>query len=150
MPHKYLTLQTADGQTVGAYLAEPEGKPKGGIVVVQEIFGVNPHIRSVVDGYAAAGYLAIAPAVFDTLEKDVQLGYDEAGRTKGIALVSELGFDRALASVKAAASAFFAASRRASSGAVSSPRAILSRIERAKRKTSCWTMPTACRSDARV
>lgn len=111
MPHKYLTLQTADGQTVGAYLAEPEGKPKGGIVVVQEIFGVNPHIRSVADGYAAAGYLAIAPAVFDTLEKDVQLGYDEAGMKKGIALVTELGFDRALATVKAAAQAVASAGK---------------------------------------
>ena len=105
MPHKYLTLHTADGQTLGAYLAEPEGKPKGGIVVVQEIFGVNAHIRSVADGYAAAGYLAIAPAVFDPLEKNVELGYDGPGMQKGRDLVSALGFDRALASVQAAAQA---------------------------------------------
>lgn len=111
MPNKKLTLQTADGQTIGAYLAEPVGKPKGGVVVVQEIFGVNAHIRSVVDGYAAAGYLAIAPAVFDTLEKDVELNYDGPGMEKGRTLVSALGFDRALASVQAAAQAVASAGK---------------------------------------
>lgn len=105
MPHKTLTLHTADGQTIGAYLAEPAGKPRGGIVVVQEIFGVNAHIRSVADSYAAEGYAAIAPAVFDSIEKDVELGYDQAGMEKGIALVAALGFDRALESVRAAAKA---------------------------------------------
>ena len=105
MQHKTLTLHTADGQTIGAYLAEPAGKPKGGIVVVQEIFGVNAHIRSVADSFAAAGYLAIAPAVFDSMEKNVELGYDQPGMQKGIALVTALGFDSALASVQAAAQA---------------------------------------------
>ena len=105
MPHKTLTLHTADGQTISAYVTEPVGKPKGGIVVVQEIFGVNAHIRSVADGYAAAGYLAIAPAVFDSIEQGVELAYDQHGMEKGIALVTELGFDRALASVQAAAQA---------------------------------------------
>ncbi|MGA8009710.1 MAG: dienelactone hydrolase family protein [Thiomonas sp.] len=105
MQHKTLTLHTVDGQTISAYLAEPVGKPKGGIVVVQEIFGVNAHIRSVADSYAAAGYLAIAPAVFDSVEQDVELGYDQPGMQKGSALVTELGFDRALASVQAAARA---------------------------------------------
>lgn len=111
MPNKKMTLQTADGQTIGAYLAEPVGKPNGGVVVVQEIFGVNAHIRSVVDGYAAAGYLAIAPAVFDTLEKDVELNYDGPGMEKGRTLVSALGFDRALASVQAAAQAVASAGK---------------------------------------
>lgn len=111
MSNKKLTLQTADGQTIGAYLAEPAGKPKGGVVVVQEIFGVNAHIRSVVDGYAAAGYLAIAPAVFDTLEKDIELNYDGPGMEKGRTLVSALGFDRALASVQAAAQAVASAGK---------------------------------------
>jgi len=105
MPHKTLTLHAADGQTISAYVTEPVGKPKGGIVVVQEIFGVNAHIRSVADGYAAAGYLAIAPAVFDSIEQGVELAYDQHGMEKGIALVTELGFDRALASVQAAAQA---------------------------------------------
>ena len=102
MQHKSIPLHTADGQQIQAYTAAPDGKPKGGIVVVQEIFGVNPHIRSVVDGYAAAGYAAIAPAVFDSVEKHVELGYDQHGVEKGIALMTRLGFDRALASVLAA------------------------------------------------
>lgn len=105
MQQRTIALHTEDGQQVQAYLATPDGKPRGGIVVVQEIFGVNPHIRSVVDGYAAAGYAAIAPAVFDTLERNVELGYDSEGRKKGMDLVSRLGFDRALASVLAAARA---------------------------------------------
>ena len=105
MQQRTITLHTEDGQQVQAYVATPDGKPRGGIVVVQEIFGVNPHIRSVVDGYAAAGYTAIAPAVFDTLERNVELGYDSHGREKGIDLMSRLGFDRALASVLAAAKA---------------------------------------------
>jgi len=105
MPSKTLTLHTADGQTIGAYLAEPEGKPRGGIVVVQEIFGVNAHIRSVADGYAAAGYAAIAPAVFDSIEPGVELGYDQQGMQKGLALANALGMDRALEAVRAAARA---------------------------------------------
>lgn len=105
MQQKTITLQTDDGQQIQAYTATPDGKPRGGIVVVQEIFGVNPHIRSVVDGYAAAGYAAIAPAVFDTVEKNVELAYDGQGVQKGIDLMSRLGFERALSSVLAAARA---------------------------------------------
>ena len=106
---KTIELHTADGQRLGAYLAEPTGTPKGGIVVMQEIFGVNPHIRSVADKYAQAGYTAIAPAVFDPIEKCVELGYDQAGMQKGVELVSALGFDRAVASVGAAAKAIASA-----------------------------------------
>ena len=68
-------LRAADGFEIPAYVAEPAGAPKGAIVVVQEIFGVNSHIRAVADGYAAAGYLAIAPSIFDRVEKGVELGY---------------------------------------------------------------------------
>ena len=106
---KTIELQTTDGQRLSAYLAEPAGKPKGGIVVIQEIFGVNPHIRSVADKYAQAGYTAIAPAVFDPIEKGVELGYDQAGMQKGLELVSALGFDGAVASVAAAAKAIASA-----------------------------------------
>ena len=106
---KTIELHTADGQRLGAYLAEPTGTPKGGIVVMQEIFGVNPHRRSVADKYAQAGYTAIAPAVFDPIEKGVELGYDQAGMQKGVELVSALGFDRAVASVGAAAKAIASA-----------------------------------------
>jgi carboxymethylenebutenolidase len=70
-----IQLTAKDGFTFPAYVAEPAGKPKGAVVVVQEIFGVNSHIRSVADGYAAAGYLAVAPATFERVKKGVELGY---------------------------------------------------------------------------
>src|SRR3954466_14628064 len=70
-----IQLTASDGHKLDAWRAEPAGKPRGGIVVVQEIFGVNSHIRSVADGFAADGYLAIAPALFDRVKKNVDLGY---------------------------------------------------------------------------
>jgi carboxymethylenebutenolidase len=75
MASSTVTLTAADGFKSSAYVSEPSGKPKGAIVVLQEIFGVNSHIRGVADGYAAAGYLAIAPSTFDRVERDIQLGY---------------------------------------------------------------------------
>ena len=60
-----IELKTKDGQTISAYKAEPSGKPRGGVVVIQEIWGVNSHIRNVADGYAKEGYVAVAPAIFD-------------------------------------------------------------------------------------
>ena len=72
-----IQLTAADGHQFDAYRAEPEGEAKGGVVVIQEIFGVNSHIRNVADGYAAEGYLAIAPAIFDRFEKGVELGYED-------------------------------------------------------------------------
>ena len=71
---KMIELTASDGHKLAAYRAEPSGKPRGGIVVIQEIFGVNSHIRQVADGYAADGYLAIAPALFDRVQKNVELG----------------------------------------------------------------------------
>src|SRR5437764_15120939 len=68
-------LRSSDGFTFPAYVAQPAGKPRGGIVVVQEIFGVNSHIRSVADGYANAGYLAVAPATFHRVKPGVDIGY---------------------------------------------------------------------------
>jgi carboxymethylenebutenolidase len=68
-------LTAADGFKLGAYVAQPKGEAKGGVVVIQEIFGVNHHIRSVADGYATAGYVAIAPQIFDRVERNVELGY---------------------------------------------------------------------------
>src|SRR3954463_1391062 len=79
-----LTLTAADSHKLGAYRAEPAGKPKGGIVVIQEIFGVNHHIRAVCDRVAEAGYLAVAPALFDRTVKDFQSGYtpDEVAKAR--------------------------------------------------------------------
>ncbi len=84
-------IAMADGFELGAYMAEPaNGQAKGVIVVIQEIFGVNGHIREVADGYASEGYLAIAPALFDRVDKDIQLGYTENDMGRGI----ELAFQR--------------------------------------------------------
>lgn len=70
-----ITITAADGFESGAYLASPRSRPLGGVVVVQEIFGVNAHIRRVTDSYAYAGYIAVAPQIFDRLDRDVELGY---------------------------------------------------------------------------
>ena len=79
-------LRAADGYAFGIYEALPSGEPKGAVVVVQEIFGVNSHIREVADGFAKEGYAALAPALFDRVERDVELGYDGDGMTQGLAL----------------------------------------------------------------
>jgi len=82
----FTNLTAADGFVFPAYVAQPAGTPRGAIVVVQEIFGVNAHIRAVADGYAAAGYLAVAPATFARIGKgDVELGYTEADMGEGVA-----------------------------------------------------------------
>jgi carboxymethylenebutenolidase len=70
-----ITLTASDGFKLGGYRAEPQGKPKGGLVVVQEIFGVNHHIRAVCDRFAGLGYLSVAPAVFDRIEPNFECGY---------------------------------------------------------------------------
>lgn len=88
---------------IGAYLAEPAGPSRGSIVVIQEIFGVNAHIRDVADRIAAAGYTAIAPALFDSVQPGVELGYDADGIGKGVALMGQVGFERSLKDVAAAA-----------------------------------------------
>ena len=98
-----IRIETRSGR-IGGWLARPQGEPRGGIVVIQEIFGVNAHIRSLVDRFAGLGYAAIAPALFDPVEPGVELGYDAAGIARGRELVGALGFDRALEGVDAAAS----------------------------------------------
>ena len=83
---QFTQLTAADGQAFPAYVARPEGTPRGAIVVLQEIFGVNSHIRSVADGYAKDGYLAVAPATFQRVQPGVELGYTDADIQAGIAL----------------------------------------------------------------
>lgn len=97
-----IAIETAHG-LVDAWLAEPEGAARGALVVLQEIFGVNDHIRSVTERFAANGYVALAPALFDPVQGDVELGYDEAGAKQGTELRNALGFDRAIDIVRAAA-----------------------------------------------
>lgn len=108
---QHINIPTSRTQCIGAYLAQPEGRPRGGIVVVQEIFGVTAHIRSVADRFAAAGFTAIAPAFFDHLESWLELDYDETGMARGKALVSELGLDRPLEDVASAAEAIASAGK---------------------------------------
>ena len=76
-------LKAADGTAVPAYEARPAGTPRGAVVVIQEIFGVNSHIRNVADGYAAEGYLAVAPACFHRVKPGIELGYSEADMGEG-------------------------------------------------------------------
>src|SRR5947209_4688919 len=82
---KPFSLTAADAHKFGAYRADPAGKPIGGVVVVQEIFGVNHHIRSVCDRLAALGYAAVAPALFDRFLRDFESGYsaDEIAKARG-------------------------------------------------------------------
>ena len=75
-------LVAADGHRLSAYLSSPAGKPRGGMVVIQEIFGVTRHIRAVTDQYAAAGFHSIAPALFDRVEKNVDVPYNDVARGK--------------------------------------------------------------------
>jgi carboxymethylenebutenolidase len=81
----FVDLKAADGFVFPAYVAEPTGRPKAGIVVIQEIFGVNSHIRSVADGYAAEGYLAVAPSTFHRVKPGVDIGYSPDDMSAGSA-----------------------------------------------------------------
>ena len=100
-----IKLTAADGVTIDAYRADPAGTPKGGLVVLQEIFGVNPHIRRVADGFAAEGYLVIAPALFDRVKPGVELDYSQEGMAAGIGLMKDIDGDKALLDVAAAVKA---------------------------------------------
>lgn len=82
---QFVDLTAADGTKIPAYVAEPAGKPKAAVVVVQEIFGVNAHIREVADRYAAEGYLAIAPSTFHRVAPGIELGYQPDDMDVGFA-----------------------------------------------------------------
>jgi carboxymethylenebutenolidase len=87
---EFTTLMARDGHEFQAYLAAPPGRPRGAIVVIQEIFGVNGHIRSVTDGFAAEGYTAIAPAFFDRIRRGIELGYASADIDQGRGYAQQL------------------------------------------------------------
>ena len=99
---KMIELVAADGFRLSAYRAEPTGDPRGGVVVAQEIFGVNSHIKSVCDGFAIDGYTAIAPALFDRYERDVDMGYTAVDVARGRALKAKATTDAALQDIAAA------------------------------------------------
>jgi carboxymethylenebutenolidase len=99
---KSLNLTAADGHQLGAYRADPSGTPVGGIVVIQEIFGVNHHIRAVCDRFAEAGYAAVAPALFDRQVKDYQCGYTPEEIEKSRKFVANPNWDAMLQDTTAA------------------------------------------------
>ena len=99
---KMIELTASDGHKLAAYRADPSGKPRGGIVVIQEIFGVNKHIQQVADGFAADGYLAIAPALFDRVQRNVDLGYTPEDIAKGREIRAKVPNDGALKDTEAA------------------------------------------------
>lgn len=106
-----ITLTAADGFELGAYRADPDGAPRGGLVVVQEIFGVNTHIRSVCDRYAALGYAAVAPALFDRTVRDFQSGYSPDEVTEARKFIASVDVDAMLADTSAAVSALSGAGK---------------------------------------
>jgi len=98
-----ISLTASDGFEFGAYVAQPDSDPKGAVVVIQEIFGVNQHIREVTDGYAAQGFYAIAPKIFDRVGADIELGYEEADMGKGIEIAfQKLDHAKALGDIQTA------------------------------------------------
>jgi carboxymethylenebutenolidase len=97
---KNTELTAADGHHLDAYVASPAGTARGGIVVIQEIFGVTRHIRAVADSYAAAGFETIAPALFDRVEKNVDVPYTEIA--KGIGYMQAVNMDQVILDVQAA------------------------------------------------
>ena len=99
-----MRLTASDGHRFDAYEVHPEGA-HASVVIVQEIFGVNAHIRSVVDRYAALGYRSIAPALFDRVEAGVELDYDEAGIARGREIAPQIAFEPAMLDVAAAVAA---------------------------------------------
>lgn len=96
-----IKLTAKDGHAFDAYVAEPDGAPKAGVVVIQEIFGVNDHMMEVTDEFAKNGYLAICPAFFDRVESGLVLSYSDFGR--GRDTVGQISDDAVLADINAAA-----------------------------------------------
>ena len=96
-----LTLTAEGGHRFAAYRANPAGTPRGALVIVQEIFGVNSHIKKVADGFAADGYVALAPSLFDRVERDFAIGYTQADIERGRAVRGKVSLDDMITDVKA-------------------------------------------------
>lgn len=98
----WIDITAADGHTLGAYRAEPAGAPKGGLVIAQEMYGVNSYLSGVVDDYAAKGYLAIAPRLYDRLEPGLIIEYDAEGNRRAKELYRNYDWSKALVDLEAA------------------------------------------------
>jgi len=99
---EFTTIMARDGHEFRAYLAAPPGVARGAVVVIQEIFGVNSHIRAVTDSYAAEGYVAIAPSLFDRVRRGIELGYSPPEMDEGRGYVMQLKPEQTLKDVAAA------------------------------------------------
>ncbi|HEY1646836.1 MAG TPA: dienelactone hydrolase family protein [Terracidiphilus sp.] len=99
---EYVKLRAADRHDLSAYVALPPGEPLAALVIVQEIFGVNAHIRSVTDGFAKDGFLAVAPALFDRIQPGIELGYEGADRERAMSLMPQFDLEKAVADIQAA------------------------------------------------
>jgi carboxymethylenebutenolidase len=99
---QYETLMARDGHTFNTYIAKPSAKARGGVVVVQEIFGLSPHICRVADSYAQAGYLAVAPALFDRVARGIVLGYSAPEIEQGMGYRKQIPTDKAVLDIAAA------------------------------------------------
>ena len=102
MMSEHVKLKAEDGAELDAYVAVPAGDPVAALVVVQEIFGVNAHIRSVADGYARDGFLVVAPAIFDRVERGVELGYEGGDVQRAMAFAKRLNMNDILKDIAAA------------------------------------------------
>lgn len=100
-----LILKAADGHQLGAYRADAAGTPKGRIVVIQEIFGVNHHIRAVCDRLAAAGYTCLAPQIFDRMNRDFESGYSQAEIDHAMGYIGKLDWTKVMVDIEAAINA---------------------------------------------
>ena len=99
---EWIKLKAEDGHELSAYVARPKGEAIGALVLVQEIYGINSHIRSVADGYAKDGFLVIAPALFDRFERGVELKYDGSDQAKAFEFYQKLKPEDSLLDVAAA------------------------------------------------
>src|SRR5689334_2764615 len=99
---KFTELKASDGHHFAAYVAEPSGKARGGVVVIPEIFGVNSHIKAVTDGFAADGYRAVSPAMFDRAQRNYDTGYSQPEIQAGVAIMQKLDWDKGMKDVQAA------------------------------------------------
>jgi carboxymethylenebutenolidase len=100
---EFVQLRATDGHTLDAYVAQPGTTPLGGLVIVQEIYGVNEHIRSVAERYADDGYVTVAPALFDRFERGIELGDGEQDRERATQLAGKFDLDKGVLDISAAA-----------------------------------------------
>lgn len=96
-----IELTASDGASFSAYRAEPADTPKGAVVVLQDVFGLTPEIRRVVDAFAVEGYVAIAPSLFDRVKPGISLGHDDSGKAEGAAIGARIDKEKAISDIQA-------------------------------------------------